>query len=47
VLGAGYGASVQGPLEFGGAVPQTAVILVVTRRYSSGLLKFAAHFARR
>jgi hypothetical protein len=25
------------------AAPQTAVILVVTRRYSSGLLNFAAH----
>jgi hypothetical protein len=30
-------------LEVGGATPQTAVIFVVTRRYSSGLLNFAAH----
>jgi hypothetical protein len=30
-------------LEVGGAIPQTAVILVVARRYSFGLLNFAAH----
>ena len=29
--------------EVCGATPQTAVIFVVTRRYSSGLLNFAAH----
>ena len=29
--------------ELCGATPQTAVIFVVTRRYSSGLLNFAAH----
>ena len=29
--------------EVGGATPQTAVIFVVARRYSSGLLNFAAH----
>jgi hypothetical protein len=31
------------PLLVAGAVPQTTVILVVTRRYSSGLLNFTAH----
>ncbi len=29
--------------EVGGATPQTAVFFVVARRYSSGLLNFAAH----
>ena len=31
------------PFEVCGVAPQTAVIFVVTRRYSSGLLNFAAH----
>jgi hypothetical protein len=43
VLRAGYGASVQGPFEVREAVPQTAVILAVTRHRSSTLLNFAAH----
>jgi hypothetical protein len=31
------------PLEAGGPAPQTAAILFVTRRYSSGPLNFATH----
>jgi hypothetical protein len=32
-----------GPLDVNGAVPQTALILLLTRRYSSVLLNFATH----
>lgn len=41
MLGAGNTSQRAGPLEVGGAVPQTAPISAVTRRHKSGLLNFA------
>ena len=43
VLGTGKRGQRAAPADLGGAVPQTAVILAVTRNFSSTLLNFAAH----
>jgi hypothetical protein len=43
VPGTGIRGQRAAPIDLGGAVPQTAVILAVTRNFSSTLLNFAAH----